>query len=311
MQLNCKNQLTGFLLIFFHTHTSLSPEPWPSCTFIVNHPDRPLGVKLCVPVLLIIMLICPNCSLDVSNSSSLPCDACQKPLHLKCIGLSENDVKWTRSKSKAVKVVCSNCNNNISQFKDLKSTIAALQNEIATSITNLRADFEAKLNDLQISINNKQSDRFEDIVTEVTERQNRKQNLIMFGVDEQQVELDQVHSSERDQSSVKDILKCINPSFDDDNIKIQRLGRRSDTKARPIKIILRNDLEVLSFIKNAKTLRNSPEHKKVSISFDKTPRQIDYYKQVKNDMIIRLNNGETNLRIRHVNGIPKIVKSLN
>ncbi|KAJ3652311.1 hypothetical protein Zmor_018289 [Zophobas morio] len=245
------------------------------------------------------MLICPNCSLDVSNSSSLPSG--QKPLQLKCIGLSENDVKWTRSKSKAIKVVCSNCNNNISQF----------QNEIATSITNLRADFEAKVNDLQISINNKQSDRFEDIVTEVTERQNRKQNLIMCGVDEQQVELDQVHSSKRDQSSVKDIFKCINPSFDDDNIKIQRLGRRSDTKARPIKIILRNDLEVLSFIKNAKTLRNSPEHKKVSISFDKTPRQIDYYKQVKNDMLIRLNNGETNLRIRHVNGIPKIVKSLN
>ena len=115
----------------------------------------------------------------------------------------------------------------------------------------------------------------------------------------------------KDFHKVKDILKCINPSFDDDNIKIQRLGRRSDTKARPIKIILRNDLEVLSFIKNAKTLRNSPEHKKVSISFDKPPRQIDYYKQVKNDMIIRLNNGETNLRIRHVNGIPKIVKSLN
>ena len=72
------------------------------------------------------------------------------------------------------------------------------------------------------------------------------------------------------------------------NLKIQRLGRRTEAKHRPIKIILRDE--------------------NISISYDKTPREMDFYRQLKEAMNNRIMNGKRNLKIRHVHETPKIVK---
>ena len=246
----------------------------------------------------------------MANATTIPCDACQGPLHLKCVGLSESDAVWTRARSKTIKVVCTNCNNNMSQFKDLKSLITSLQQDFLVNIEKLRSDFEAQLKDLKSSVNTTTSSpahNFEEIVNEVAERQNRKQNLIMFGVDEQPNELNVNQATEQDRSSVNNVLNQIIPDYNIDNLKIHRIGRRSDTRARPIKITLNDEREVLQFIRNAKKLKNLNQFKNISISFDRTPRQMEFYKQVKSELNRRAANGETNLIIRHVNGIPKIV----
>lgn len=92
-------------------------------------------------------------------------------------------------------------------------------------------------------------------------------------------------------------------------MKPVRLGKYDATKnnPRPIKISLRDEATVHNFIRKAKTLRDRETFKNVNISLDRTPRQIEYYRTVKNELIQRSSEGETNLQIKYVRGIPKIV----
>ena len=84
-----------------------------------------------------------------------------------------------------------------------------------------------------------------------------------------------------DLSAVIEVLHCIASTYVNNNLKIQRLGHHSKDKRRPNKITFRDDHEVLNFIKNARFLCNSSNHKNISISFDKTHREMDFYKQLK------------------------------
>lgn len=47
------------------------------------------------------------------------------------------------------------------------------------------------------------------------------------------------------------------------------------------------------------------------LSSDKTPKEMQYYKEVKKELEERKNNGEENITIKFVNNIPKIVENLN
>ena len=59
-------------------------------------------------------------------------------------------------------------------------------------------------------------------------------------------------------------------------------------------------------------LPEAPERtaKSCSIYSDKTPKQVEYYKERKKELTDRTNRGETKLKIKYCNGVPKIV-SLN
>ena len=76
---------------------------------------------------------CLHCGV-VNKSPTVSCDGCQGPLHVSCVGLSENGFKITRAKSRSIKVVCNQCNANMSQFKDIKPLISALQFQFTSAI---------------------------------------------------------------------------------------------------------------------------------------------------------------------------------
>ncbi|KAJ3662393.1 hypothetical protein Zmor_006744 [Zophobas morio] len=227
---------------------------------------------------------CANCGSDTksSNSTSIPCDVCHGMLHLNCVGLSDTDIKFTRTRSKSLKVVCNSCNNNMTQFKDVKTLISALQAEFTASINSLKLSFETQLNDLKASFIPKQElapTLFEDLVGEVIDRQSRKQNLILFGLPEQSSSFSRDQVPELDRVATIKILKAMDSSYDNDHLQVQRLGRPSSEKTRPLKVTLRSEKEVTNFIKRVKYLRSLPEYKNISISFDRTQKQNQYYKQ--------------------------------
>lgn len=260
------------------------------------------------------MSSCLNCNTDLKSntSSAIHCDVCQGPLHLKCVGLSESDVKLTRARSKAIKVVCNSCSINMSQFKDIKTIITTIQNELTTSINQLKAEFESQLQELKATLTMTQQQTpsyvFEEVVNEVMERQRRTKNLVIFGVVEPPSDSSREEAALHDSGNVYDILANIVPEYRNDDLKIQRLGRHTSNRNRPIKIALRNEQEVINFIRNAKRLRSSVNYKNVFISSDRTPRQIKLFNQLKEELNIRRTNGETGLKIRHFQGVPKIVK---
>ncbi|KAJ3658854.1 hypothetical protein Zmor_010572 [Zophobas morio] len=257
------------------------------------------------------MSSCANqCSVDNKNAPTIPCDVCQELLHFKCAGLPDNDVKFTRNKSKSIKVVCNSCSNNIAQFKDIKTLISNIRSDFNTAIDNLKASFEVQINNLKSSLTPKQEIApvvFEDVVSEVMERQIRKQNLVLFNVPEQPINLSRDEALIRDRDSVNNILLHINSAYDVSSGSIQRMGKYLAGKNRPVKVLLKNEQEVQNIIRFAKQLKNSTQYKHIFVAFDRTPRQIEYYKLLKDEMDLRTTNGESGLKIRYVKGVPKIL----
>ena len=86
---------------------------------------------------------CSCCSINIkSNECKVHCDACHKPIHTKCIGLSENDLIITRSKSKSPKTICNSCDKNLAAFSGLKTLISDLRNELSSALDNLKTTLE-------------------------------------------------------------------------------------------------------------------------------------------------------------------------
>ena len=173
------------------------------------------------------------------------------------------------------------------QFNDIKAMIATLQSEFTASVK-LKQDFETQLSILKSSSDNQQqsTNQFDEIVHEVMERQKRKKNLIIFGIPEQQDTQNTTQKSEHDKLAVDGILKTIRPDFSLADIKIYRLSRLvpTNSKSRPIRIDLNDEADVSKFIHNAKALRRSQDYKKISIAYDRTLKQVESYKLVKQQL---------------------------
>lgn len=121
--------------------------------------------------------------------------------------------------------------------------------------------------------------------------------------------MDESSSDAAEQRNTDDKDKCINiikyvSNVNLDNTKICRLGKRVGGKTRPIKIILNNESEALSILRQK---RNLPKSRKASIQADQTPMQRDYFLKIKSEIKKREDEGENNLTIRYVKGIPTIV----
>lgn len=260
------------------------------------------------------MNTCVNCgSAGGANSCTIQCDGCKGALHLKCVGLSESEVKMTRARSRSVKVVCISCNNNMAQFGDMKELLLSLRNDFNTSINKLREDFETQISSLRAAQAGQRlqpSENFEDVVGEVMDQLGRKNNLIVFGVGEDCGEVRSTQGADGDRTTVNNLLSVIKPSFQGTISNIQRLGRfnHSSARPRPVKITFEREADVRDFVFNSKKLKNNPVFGHVSLSFDRTPRQIELYNKLKRELNERIANGEQNIKIRYINNRPSIVR---
>nr|CAI5827141.1 unnamed protein product [Callosobruchus analis] len=143
----------------------------------------------------------------------------------------------------------------------------------------------------------------------MNERQKRKRNLVLFGIKEQNQQLPPEQRVDTERDIARQVVSVLDQTDDTGSITPIRLGQFSTGKDRPMKITLKDEKDVFTLIKKAKYLKNGP-HNKVSISFDFTPRQISYYKEVKAELDIRNSEGPERFRIKYFDGIPKII-SLN
>lgn len=192
---------------------------------------------------------------------------------------------------------CAACDEMGNDVNSLKAAILALQNEIK----------ELKI--CNYDKNNSVSNTlFEEVTQEVYERQRRRCNIIIFGAGEQPITMSKDERLTAEKKDVEQILKIISPNFDADQLIPRRLGRfeQERSKPRPIKLTLSSEDQVHHFIKQAKNLKNSPQFKHLSVAFDKTPKQIEFHKQLKSQLEDRRKKGE-NLTIKFVHGMPKIV----
>lgn len=147
----------------------------------------------------------------------------------------------------------------------------------------------------------------DDIVAEFGERQKRASNVIIFGAPESR----NGSGGERkiaDELFVNQIFSYLGVSAEISDVS--RIGRVAGDKVRPLKITLQSEAQVKAVLGNVKKLRDNDSYTNVRVSLDRTPMQQQRYRIVKTQLAERLANGERDLRIRFVSGVPTIV-SLN
>lgn len=199
-------------------------------------------------------------------------------------------------------VSCQTCVQLVETINELKQIMSSLKAEVESLNTRV-AESDAT--------NCFRGFQFEEVIQEATERINRKQNLIIYGIPEQSSSIPSERQT-RDTTAVKDVLAHLSPNIDIDNIKPVRLGKYDSTRdsSRAIKIRLNEERAVYQLLGKAKNLKDSARYARINISPDRTRKQIEYYQTLKDELARRTESGETNLKIKYINGIPRIV-SLN
>lgn len=183
----------------------------------------------------------------------------------------------------------------------------------------INADLKAEIADIRMKLHNgsdsdesptisSYNDLMSESIREMSERQLRQKNLIIFGLNEA-TPTDINTRGELDVITAKDIIHKCFPGANTQQLKVFRIGREQPSKKRPIKVILQSANEVRDIIRNVNEIKKLDKYKNISLSFDKTPKQIEEYKALKETLTARLRNGETNIKIKYINGFPKIVNS--
>ncbi|KAJ3660024.1 hypothetical protein Zmor_011680 [Zophobas morio] len=249
---------------------------------------------------------CLKCGTNIQESipkSYVKCDGCSRPIHATCSELTAADLKCLELRSntkRRIKYICIECEQGLHQIPKIMSLLTELKNEI----TQLK---EANANPINVVATNNllSSQAMEEIVNEISERDKRANNLIIFNSMESGISKQE--QVDQDTTLVSDIISIVGLT---EEVKPVRLGKFDGSKqhrSRPIRVRLSSSNAVHTVIRNAKKIRAVETFSALSVSFDRTPRELNFYKSVKEELNTRRLNGETNLQIKYRNGIPAIV----
>lgn len=236
---------------------------------------------------------------------------CNKIFHADCIGPDE-DTRFNAVNFKAWK--CEKCNGdnfNITMNMMISVINKTLENRFNSLVDDLMERMDKRLDNLEQRVskledlNNQHKDSINSIgsdmeewIAEMDERKKRSKNVILFNVRESQ-ETDIVKKVENDTNIVKSILS--QRSLEIVPSKIIRLGRvRPNNSSRPLKIILNNPEEAKLLLKS-----NYPECQ-YQFRSDRTQKQMEYFKQIKETLNRRKSEGEHNIIIKYRNDVPYI-----
>lgn len=140
----------------------------------------------------------------------------------------------------------------------------------------------------------------ENIISEVVEREKRKNNLIIFNLPEVG-KITRTEQAAADTAAVQDILIYLDVSADVSYpIRLAKYDPTNVLRKRPLKITLSSTAAINEVLRDNKKLRESERFKSIYIAKHRTPHQINLYKSVKQQLNARLSSGETALTIRYI-----------
>lgn len=217
------------------------------------------------------------------------------------------------------------------EIKTMKVTIENVlqeQNVIKTEIAELKINstknnekicgIESEINILKNSSCSSSAvlpplhDTQEEILSEYHERRVREKNVIIVGIAELEASDDVNEKKAHDKCEVLKTLRAIDMQCPDP-VNIMRLGKFMPGKSRYIRVSFVLQSTVLDILRKQP---KSSDKEGVSVTHavrifsDKTPSQQKYFKTLKDELSLRKNNGETDLSIKYVKGIPKIIKNI-
>lgn len=217
--------------------------------------------------------------------------------------------------------ICQDLNEIINEIKNIKLTndnIISEQNHIKSELEHMKTQnnsFQNKIitleNDLSVLMNKKyHADTnsltlsCEDMALELQDRAQRLNNIVVAGISE----LNNKNSAirrEHDTKEVCSILKTISSECPLP-IKVLRLGKYNPNITRSLKVYFETRNPVLNILRNKSKINN----KNIRIYPDQTPTQQKYFKDLRAELASRTKNGESNLTIKYIKGIPKIITNI-
>nr|CAH7719522.1 unnamed protein product [Callosobruchus chinensis] len=154
-------------------------------------------------------IVCSCCSKLYDAAYMIKCCICKKQFKNSCVDISSAEARLLNS-NKGCDWSCKVCRSFGNDIKDLKALILKLQDDIQAFKTT-RSD-DATLN---------RNEFLEEVISELSERNKRRKNVIIFGVPEQDANDD---GDTADKDKVTDILHTIDRNFSLQDVKIVRLG---------------------------------------------------------------------------------------
>lgn len=235
--------------------------------------------------------MCAYCNKS-DNHPTLQCDGCKTYVHYGCSQIDADDAKRiTRQRTKGVKFFCSSCNKSVDQFTQLKELLQDL------------ADRMERLEKRSPQQHDLSPQEFEMVIKEVRDRMNRECNIIIYNIPE---------NPQTDIVTVGNILNVVSPEVDVSlsNDKISRLGKKdgNSSKPRPVRVTLPSSVIVSKILRNKNKLKNDNTHKNIFLKNDETPYQRQLLNTARDNLRRRINEGESNLTIKYVNGIPIVTE---
>lgn len=187
--------------------------------------------------------------------------------------------------------------------EDLVNRVNKLENDVSVKFNEVtqRVDkYESKLINLeeQVALLESKQDNTslkieEEAIAELEDRKQRENNVIVFGLAE-----NQTYSEDKES-----ILEAF-PSapFSLNQFSAFRLGNRNANSTRPLKLLFKNKEQAAWMLVNSKR-GTDPNIKCVH---DRTPRQREQFKTVMEELNNRRENGETNITLKFERGVPLI-----
>ena len=173
------------------------------------------------------------------------------------------------------------------QNKNMLSRMAKMENYLITKIEEENDKYKKEIED---KINKEMEEKFE--------RHGKKQNLIIYGVEENEKQ-NEIESSKIDECRVAAIFQEIDVS--EEPLEIIRLGKtKNREKERPILIKMKTERVCYEILKKNNILRNSNdrEYNRVTFRKDMTVRQREMNRKLTEELKMRRNKGE-NVKIKN------------
>lgn len=256
---------------------------------------------------------CANCTKPVlpSDSMKLQCDGCKRLIHVTCTDLPQDD-RVTRRRVKCLKVLCNSCGANLEASLDIKGLIESFKNDIRRELEDVKLKIETlneKLTAVEGSaVENSKSVQSSDVVIqEVLDRLNRAKNVFIRGVPELAGDVNA--GRKHDGSVVTEVLNTVNCPAKP--ITIFRVGKPNVANKYPrmIKLVMPSEHDARTILRNKKNLIGKSSTSKLSIISDQTPSQVQLLNRLRGELDARKANGEPNLTIKYIHGVPKIIST--
>lgn len=187
------------------------------------------------------------------------------------------------------------CESVSSDICYLKSSFAKIEMEKDKILSTMNND------PLPTTLQNTPHTVYEDLAAELHERALRSKNIVVVGIPED-TNSDVLKMKEQDKQKLLNILHTISPDCPQP-IKIYRLGKQISGKSRPIKVCFESESTVKYLLRNKTKIKNE----KLRIYSDQTLQQKQYMSALREQLAIRTDKGETNLTIKYIKGVPKII----